>query len=340
MNAADRMEAFARKALGLAPAAAISLAPFPHRGSDRSYFRLRWDAARSAILMHYYAKRPENACSADISRFLESIGVPTARVLEHDPVHRFILLEDLGDTDLWALRRAGWETRRDLYRKALAAAGRLHAFPENLFPANRVRLCEPFGTALYRWEHDYFLEHCVGRLCGIDPGGAQGAGLRQELEALSERLAALPRCLVHRDLQSQNIMVRDGNPFLIDCQGMRFGTFFYDLGSLLYDPYVDCTEGQREELLRFYYGLSVAGMDWDAFLGAFLEASAQRLMQALGAYGFLGITRGMATYLAHVRPGLSNLHRAASGAGTLPELRRLASRCIAVIAPGGRPPRI
>src|SRR5208282_5405475 len=106
--------------------------------------------------------------------------------------------------------------------------------------------------------------------------------------------------LVHRDLQSQNVMIRDEKPFLIDFQGMRFGSLFYDLGSLLCDPYVHFSEIERDELLLFYYGLSKRQQEWAEFRHGFWEASAQRLMQALGAYGFLGVNRGLAAYLEHV----------------------------------------
>jgi hypothetical protein len=50
-------------------------------------------------------------------------------------------------------------------------------------------------------------------------------------------------------------------------------------------------------------------------------------MQALGAYAFLGIAKGLKQYLTHVPPGLANLRAAAKEAGTLPRLEELASRC-------------
>ena len=40
-------------------------------------------------------------------------------------------------------------------------------------------------------------------------------------------------------------MIREGEPVLIDFQGMRLGSPFYDLGSLLCDPYVDFREADR-----------------------------------------------------------------------------------------------
>ncbi len=65
-----------------------------------------------------------------------------------------------------------------------------------------------------------------------------------------------PSVLVHRDLQSQNVMIVNGEPVFIDFQGMRLGSPFYDLGSLLYDPYVEIGEAERVALLKYYYDLT------------------------------------------------------------------------------------
>jgi hypothetical protein len=140
-------------------------------------------------------------------------------------------------------------------------------------------------------------------------------------------LLETPPALVHRDLQSQNVMIRAGEPVLIDFQGMRPGSPFYDLGSLLYDPYVSFPEGGRDELLNFYYGISRFPYSREAFRELFLLASAQRLMQALGAYGFLGLKRGKPHFLAHIPPALDNLLAVTAETGCLPHLHALARRC-------------
>jgi len=132
---------------------------------------------------------------------------------------------------------------------------------------------------------------------------------------------------VHRDLQSQNVMLWQDEPYLIDFQGMRFGSRFYDLGSLLCDPYVTFSPAERGELLLFYYRLSDEELDWKSFQNAFWEASAQRLMQALGAYGFLGLAKGLKNYLTHVPAGLRNLRAAAENAESLPHLLDICTRC-------------
>jgi aminoglycoside/choline kinase family phosphotransferase len=257
-------------------------------------------------------------------------------------------MEDLGETDLWSFRESPWEIRKTFYQKTLAIVHRLHFFPEKDFPSSRVKLMEGFGPDLYRWERDYFRNYFVRDVCGIELQPSLEGELETELFNLARRLSGMLPSLIHRDLQSQNVMVFNREPFLIDFQGMRFGSPFYDLGSLLCDPYVNFSNSERDELLSFYYGLwspkdgilsivegSKWNLDWVTFQNTFWEASAQRLMQALGAYGFLGQKKGLKAYLEHIPAGLRNLHLAASQVSSLPRLQELSSQCQKVIKQKG-----
>ena len=248
-------------------------------------------------------------------------------VLGHDPRRGLLLMEDLGDEDLFTCRNAPWDLRRRLYEKTLAIVSRLHAFPPGCFPSGDIRLMPGFGTELYRWERDYFREQCVSKTCGIRLTGGEDEELETELAALARRLLETPPVFVHRDLQSQNVMVWKGEPVLIDFQGMRFGSLFYDLGSLLYDPYVEIRDADRAALLRTYYDLSCQSQGWEVFEELFHLASAQRLMQALGAYGYLGRERGESRFFVHNAPALDHLIDVTGRTGTLPRLHALARRC-------------
>ena len=177
--------------------------------------------------------------------FYGGIGVTVPAIYGHDPERRLILMEDLGDRDLYALRDAPWEVRRGLYEKTLELAAKMLSFSLDRLPAG-LRLMPGFDANLYRWERDYFREHCVRNVCRITLGAAEDEALEAELSALAGRLLSTPTVLVHRDLQSQNVMIRKGEPVLIDFQGMRPGSPFYDLGSLLCDPYVSFPEEGRE----------------------------------------------------------------------------------------------
>ncbi len=325
-RAAQEESAFIRRTLGLAAATQVEMTPVGKGGSDRSYFRISVSGETSSILMRYGRMYEENDLYADIASFLRGIGVTVPTIIGHDSEQRLILMEDLGDRDLYALRDAPWEIRHDLYEKTLAQAAKMISFSPNRLPAG-LRLMPGFDADLYRWERDYFREHCVRNVCRIDLSSAEDEALEAELSELASRLLATPLVLVHRDFQSQNVMIRDGEPVLIDFQGLRPGSPFYDLASLLCDPYVAFPETGRENLLRYYHGISCSRYPWDTFRELFLLASAQRLMQALGAYGFLGLKREKPHFLTHIRPALDNLITVTAETGSLPHLHALAYRC-------------
>jgi len=321
------MMTFIRETMGLDPSLPGTLEPLAAGGSDRTFYRFTSSDGASVILIDYDPARTENAYYADIAVFLKNMHISVPSMIGHDPARHLMIMEDVGDEDLYAFGGHEWTVRRVLYQKTLGVAKRLHSISEKNFPSERVRLMEGFGPELYLFEHNYFLDHFVKGCCDVVPDTGFTTKLRAELASLAERLGAAERCLVHRDLQSRNVMVRDGEPCLIDFQGMRFGNPFYDLASLLCDPYVSISPEAREELLSFYYVLSSQQLDWDAFQNSFWEASAQRLMQALGAYGFLGKTKGLTDFLRHIPAGFDNLSLAASHVASLATLRDLITEC-------------
>jgi len=323
----EEMIRFVQGAFALPATIPLNISLLEGRGSDRTFYRLTWNYTHSAILIHYDPMRVENTYYADIALFLNEVGVPVPKLIRHDSTNHLILMEDLGDIDLWSLRETPWETRRTLYQKTLSVIHKLHSFPEKEFPKERLRLMESFSLDLYRWEWNYFKEHLIRGICQIELEPSFEANLEEELSALAKRLLGTKRCLIHRDFQSQNVMIRNDKPFLIDFQGMRWGTPFYDLGSLLYDPYVELNESQRLDLLAYYYNLSRQELVWEDFLKIFREASSQRLMQALGAYGFLGLQKNLKSFLSHIPAGIRNLNLATSHLVSLPHLHQLSEKC-------------
>jgi hypothetical protein len=350
----DDMLQFVRQTLGLGRSDALSSMPLAKRGSSRSFHRVRYEDHNSVIFMLYDRLRKENNYYAAIADFLLTIHIPVPRVLAHDHLRGFIVMEDLGDRDLWSYRDESWTVKSAYYRATLSVAYRLHAFPVEDFPLDKVPLMEGFSPDLYRWEREYFLDNFVHAVCGIKLNPSDAKDLEDELKGLSARLEDVKPSLVHRDLQSQNVMIFKDEPAFIDFQGMRFGSLFYDLASMLYDPYVLLTENERMGLLLYYYQLPVRAdtdksqndissgnkvikvsqvktdilrIDWARFQDKFRDASAQRLMQALGAYGFLALKSGLAEFLTYIPRGVVNLVDSANRAKCLPLLKNLAMKC-------------
>jgi aminoglycoside/choline kinase family phosphotransferase len=123
-------------------------------------------------------------------------------------------------------------------------------------------------------------------------------------------------------------MINEGTAWLIDFQGMRYGLAQYDLASLLHDPYVALTSDERCELLAFYKKrLEQNGTPVDSdFDEIFRWCALQRLMQALGAYGFLGLKKNRPDFLAHTPVALRSLLEVASALdGLEPLVKKLTS---------------
>jgi aminoglycoside/choline kinase family phosphotransferase len=289
-------------------------------GSDRQYFRLS-PSTRPLIFCQYGQQTPENSRFAQHTDFLASYGVPVPRILARDLEHGRLWIEDLGTEDLWSFRDADWWViRRPLYEKCIGAVGRIHAITESSSPAGSLPPLGPeFNEALYQWEQDYFFDNYVARFSAAPAELAAEIRHGAELKELRTRLSSRPRCLIHRDFQSQNILVRQGDPVFIDYQGLRFGLAEYDLASLLFDPYVVLYRDQREELIA----LAEARSRNPQFREQLLACACQRLMQALGAYGFLGVVKQKPTFLRHIRPALANLREVAVNQGILPILAPL-----------------
>ena len=308
----------------------VELTPIKKGGSDRSFFRVYLPDKSSFIFMHYGTEVEENYYWAHINKFLAGLDICVPQIVAQDIKRHFILLTDLGDVDLWSQRALPWDRRRDYYFQALTLIQRLHAYQLASIPAD-LKLSESYGPRLYKWEHDYFLENLVREVCKLKLAPSLLKELGGELDALSTRLQESEACLIHRDFQSQNIMIKNGKPVFIDFQGMRQGCLFYDLGSLICDPYVTFTAEERNELISFYYELMKPACSRDEFVNNFWEASAQRLMQALGAYGFLGLKKNKPAFLKHINNGLANLLIAANQTPKLVRLKDLALQCQMVL---------
>src|SRR3954470_23156663 len=296
--------------------AKFKITPIEKGGSDRKFYRVRTGAEQSLILVKYNLEREENRHYVEIAEFLAAHQIAAPKIYFHDPAEGLIWIEDLGKTDLWSHRDESWMVRRALYESALGEIVKLHCLPEGATETVRKNLPAEFDAALYRWEQNYFFENCLGRFFGVAPDELSELAALDSLGQIANELADRPRVLVHRDFQSQNIIVRNGQAHLIDFQGMRPGLAEYDLASLLFDPYVDLGEEEREELFQYY-----SAQNPGAVSAATLHLCAmQRLMQALGAYGFLGLVKKHEHFLQHSPKALASLRCFVSKIGDLKPL--------------------
>ncbi len=289
----------------------VDISPIEKGGSDRKFYRIRCSPDQTLILVKYNLEREENRHYVEIARFLEENGIRAPKIYFHDPEEGLIWIEDLGERDLFSYGAESWPVRRAYYESALDEVGKLHRLPEKAWTSIQASLPAEFNTALYVWEQHYFFDNCLGRVFEVRASALAELAALPALIDIAHQLDAQPRVLVHRDFQSQNIIVREGRACLIDFQGMRPGLAQYDLASLLHDPYVSLSPLEQGELAQSYIeeqerrGCQVNGH----FTGILQLCGMQRLMQALGAYGFLGLVKKHPAFLVHIPVALRSLRQ-------------------------------
>ncbi|MBF0229637.1 MAG: phosphotransferase [Desulfamplus sp.] len=129
--------------------------------------------------------------------------------------------------------------------------------------------------------------------------------------------------LMHRDMQSRNIMVKDGQYFFIDFQSARRGPLQYDLASLLIDPYVNLEEDIREKILyecvneieqKVQKSIGkvqrlIGEESTENFIKSYRYCSLTRNMQMLGAFANLSINKGKTYFEQYIPVAIANLKK-------------------------------
>jgi NDP-sugar pyrophosphorylase family protein/aminoglycoside/choline kinase family phosphotransferase len=285
-------------------------------GSDRRYYRVRNDGW-TAILMECRPEDPDFERHLAYTRFFARYTVPVPALLTEDAANKRALFEDLGDTSLYAYLTLprDHESVESMYRDVLRSLVTLHTTATAHVDECPLLQARIFDYDYLRWETTYFLDRFVAGLRRV--AIANRPALDEDLHRLAQCVFTKPRVVIHRDFQSQNIMVHAGGPRIIDYQGARMAPPAYDIASVLWDPYHRLDDGIRERLLAGYIDEMKAdragAFDERVFRESLLACRLQRHMQALGAYGFLSEVKGKKYFLKHVPEALRLLREDIAG---------------------------
>ena len=259
---------------------------------DRSYILIIWDSSD-----------PDWPRFLSIAQESGAIRSLLPAVFAVEPRHGLILEEDLGDRRLKDAVAGGVPACRaeKIYRRVLDAllVWHSHAIAKGSAIAER-RMDEE----MFLWESDYFAVHCAAEYFGLER--MLDGKWQRERRALACEAAGLAHVRMHRDFQSENIMIGRRWVKFVDFQGARLGPAEYDLAALLHDPYVPLLdEALAERLFEYYAARSAHPIGRRAFY----IASIQRLLQALGAFANLSLHKGKERYREFIPVALERLER-------------------------------
>ena len=297
-------------------------------GSGRVYWRIGKPPA-SHILLVSHPLDADYHRFISISRHLRGTGLEVPEIFGSDDLLRQVVLEDLGSTLLLQkAREAGFPgdgdaaALRSAYLPALAALARWQDVGTSRMEECPDLVNRVFDLGPLLWETSYFSRRCAEESFGLPPERLAEPEILAELHRLAMRVEHHERTLMHRDFQSQNLMCRGEAVWFIDYQGARPGSRWYDLASLLWDPYVAMPMALRQELFGQFVSIAPAPSADEAW-EQLLDAALQRVMQALGAYGFLSRRKGIPWFSKFLLPGIALLDETLAARGGHVALRGL-----------------
>jgi aminoglycoside/choline kinase family phosphotransferase len=276
--------------------------------------------------------RQEVDAYVDIGRHLWACAGAVPRIWSYDRFAGLVFLDDLGNQHLQQAAAGLSESRQmNLYQRVIdrwidMAMECVQGFdPEWTYQTRQYN-----RQVIIENECRYFVEAFLSGFLGWD---IAYDAMAEEFENLaSETLKAEPLGLMHRDLQSRNIMLHNKKIYYIDFQGARLGPLQYDLASLLIDPYVDVPQPVQSALLA-YCANRIAdryGIDAAHFKRGYPCCALTRNLQMLGAFSYLSRIKNKKQFEAYIPGAVQCLQRRLANAGLLavplPKLTQAAAK--------------
>ncbi|MDM8523617.1 sugar phosphate nucleotidyltransferase [Desulfococcaceae bacterium HSG8] len=284
-------------------------------GSDRKWYRLT-AGTNSLIMADHGIREQDETCEADafvnIGRHLRDRGIPVPEIYLYDTFPGLVFMEDLGDVNLQAAVKNA-DSSADIishYKSVIDILVKMSVSGGRGFDRSWTYQTPCYDRSLIlekecRYFVDAFLRGYLEKdVCFED--------FEDEFICLADRAIEFQVTgFMHRDMQSRNIMMKNGRFYLIDFQGGRVGPLQYDLASLLIDPYTDLPLPVQARLTDYCIEKlsSLIPVNPEEFRICYQYCCITRNLQMLGAFGFLSRVRGKTYFEEYIPSALKTLDR-------------------------------
>lgn len=314
--------------------------------SNRSYYRVGGPPESCVVMvMPPDARtRSEEASKGEapaelpflnVQRYLRRVGVRVPEILSYDEAAGMMVLEDLTDLTFEQALENG-KNRDRLYGAAIELLAQLRARAEQAPDPACLAFTRAFDEDLYDWELHHFREWGLEIWSGRKPTTAEREELDRIFRAISRRLASEPRGFTHRDYQSRNIMVKEGQLVVIDFQDALQGPRQYDLVALLRDSYVELdlefVERMIDRYLEAFERAGGAKLDAVGFKDVFHLLTVQRKLKDAGRFEYINRVKGNPGFLVSIPASLRYVRAALERRPDLANLREIVSRYVPELA--------
>ena len=290
---------------------ADEIVELPSSGSNRRYFRL--SGPRSLIGVSG-TSRPENEAFLYMAAHFRQKGLPVPEVYCSSEDKLFYLQEDLGDTLLFDAIEKGRkssvfdETEKKLLHQTIELLPKVQFVGADGMDFSHCYPQPEFNRRSILWDLNYF-KYCFLKATGLE---FQEDRLEDDFQKMADvLLRSASATFMYRDFQSRNVMVRDGEPWLIDFQGGRKGPVYYDVASFLWQAKAKYPDDLREELLGSYIAAlrQYIPVDETYFRSQLQHFVLFRILQVLGTYGFRGYFEKKPHFIQSVPYAIDNLRQ-------------------------------
>lgn len=287
----------------------IVLESLRQAGSNRQYFRFKHDG-ESYILTYNPANAPENNAFVEFTQHFAGKGLNVPSIIYTDDAMQFYVQSDLGDVSLFDhITKEGFsENVLNLFKKTCSSLAKLQIEGGDDLDYSNCIATRSFDKQAIYSDLLYFLYYFVRAL---DLPYDKNL-LLNDFDMLSSYLMQEEhQYFMHRDCQSRNVMVRDGEAYFIDYQGGMQGALQYDIASLLWQARAQMPYAWRDELVGYYFEQANACLNGKLnkkeFLNNYDGFVLIRMLQTLGAYGFRGLFERKPHFIASIPFALKNL---------------------------------
>ena len=292
----------------------------------RKYFRIL-GSKKNYIACLNEANNNQVAKFAEIQKIFQDHSINVPDIYDCHLDKDYILQEDLGDQSL--LQVLGTcktlERERDLYETAICQMMQIQKLVLDNHDLEKAFSRLAFDTKKFMQEIEFSIQYFIKWFLKHKLTKSEEQILKDHFLGISQKLAASPRVLCHRDYHSRNIVVKEEKQYVIDFQDARLGIPQYDLVSLLEDCYYSVNQSNKSYLKELYWNQFIKHYKLQSSLEEFNLlydlAAIQRIFKAIGSFTYIFQKKEDFRYLKYVGYAFENLRKILSVHPQLEDLK-------------------